>query len=191
MAENDERARVGRVLHDNLQQLLYGIQLKMALLAEEAATAKQEHLKAYADEAQHWIRDAVNTTRQLTVDLSPPLLSEDNLGDALEWLQSQMRELLFNVVKHARTDRVVVTAREIDDDGAPQLAIEVRDDGCGFEPNELAASGTGFGLAHVRGRLELFGGRLELESKPGAGTRATVYLPRTTASTDELAEAQA
>ena len=67
----------------------------------------------------------------------------------------------------------------------------MRDDGCGFEPNELAASGTGFGLAHVRGRLELFGGRLELESKPGAGTRATVYLPRTTASTDELAEAQA
>ncbi|MFU8814592.1 MAG: chemotaxis protein CheB [Pseudomonadales bacterium] len=210
-AEQDERARVGRILHDNLQQLLYGIQLKLALLGEEAATAGQGHLKEYADDAQHWIRDAVNTTRQLSIDLSPPLLSEDKLGDALEWLQSQMlelhqlhvelavddairlpdgglrvlllqsvRELLFNVVKHAHTDRAVVSAAEVANGHGPQLAIQVADQGHGFDPVSLddATDSSGFGLARMRGRLELFGGRLEVDSQPGAGTRVTIYLPQ-------------
>jgi len=216
MAEHDERARVGRVLHDSLQQLLYGIQLKMALLAEEAAAKGQDQLKGYADEARHWIGVAIDTTRQITVDLNPPLLGEDKLADGLEWLQTQMlelhqlkvelavgshirlpdpglrvllfqtvRELLLNVARHAGTKRAVITAREVGGDHGRLLAIEVRDDGGGFDPAVLDREDEprgGFGLRRLRDRLDLFGGRLDVDAQPGVGSRLTVYLPRSAVS---------
>jgi signal transduction histidine kinase len=90
-----------------------------------------------------------------------------------------VRELMFNVVKHAKTDKAVITAYEIDDEQGGLLAVEVKDEGCGFDPNALdtAEFRSGFGLARMRGRLGLFGGRLEIDSRPGAGARLTIFLP--------------
>jgi signal transduction histidine kinase len=110
----------------------------------------------------------------LSVDVggsAPPLGSHD-----LQVLLFQLvRELLFNIVKHAGVDRAFVAIRHDDD----HLTIEVRDDGVGFSPDALEAkqAAGGFGLYSVRERLPLFGGHLEIMSQPGEGTRAVITLP--------------
>ena len=87
-----------------------------------------------------------------------------------------LRELLFNVVKHAGTNRVTIELRDVDD----HLAIRVIDRGEGFDVEAAAARAEqdgGFGLFSVRERLSLIGGRMEIDSAPGAGTRITVHAP--------------
>jgi signal transduction histidine kinase len=204
MAEQEERRRLSQILHDDLQQFLYGIQLKLEFVRDGLQSNHWEGLLAHAQEAALWLQEAITMTRRLTVELSPPLLQGEGLSDALQWLAPQMadihglqveveaaqgfpldadmrvllfqiiRELLFNVVKHAGTDRASVTLRE----EAGQLVIQVSDEGRGFEVETLTAEPKeGFGLLSIRERLGLFGGRLQLTSRPGEGTRATVYLP--------------
>jgi two-component system CheB/CheR fusion protein len=162
------------------------------------------------------LADAVALTRRLSVYLSPPILYDEGLTQAIGWLVSQMRdqyglqiellakesfaipdpdlqvllyssvrELLFNVVKHARVSRAFVNLERSSD----ELVIEVRDEGVGFDPFSLspgAGSGgeengdgaqTGFGLPTLFHRLSLFDGRMEIASTPGAGTRVRITIP--------------
>jgi signal transduction histidine kinase len=203
MAEQEERHRLSQLLHDDLQQLLYGIQLRLDFVNEGLQSGQGEDLLAHAQEVSTWIEDAITITRRLTVDLSPPVLQGEGLTDALEWLAPQMaethglqvkleaehgflteeedmrvllfqiiRELLFNVVKHAETNRARVALRE----EAGQLVIQVSDMGRGFAPAGTDRS-QGFGLFNIRERLGLFGGRLKIDSKPGEGTQVTVTIP--------------
>ncbi len=202
VAEQEERQRVAQVLHDDLQQLLFGVQMQLAACLRSAEAADPEALAAEVRQADAWLDDAIETTRRLTVDISPPLLQGEGLAQALEWLVAQMetvhglrvevraerdlpipgdamrillfqvlRELLFNVVKHADTDRATVTLH--DGDG---LTITVADDGDGFDPSAVEG-GTGFGLFGARERLRFFGGRMEVEAAPGEGTRVRLHVP--------------
>jgi signal transduction histidine kinase len=89
-----------------------------------------------------------------------------------------VRELLFNVVKHAGVSnaRVIVTIQQLDS----EYRVEVIDQGVGFDPDQLLRSGVpwgGQGLINAHERLRLLGGRLKFESTPGIGTRAIVYMP--------------
>jgi signal transduction histidine kinase len=83
-----------------------------------------------------------------------------------------IQESLTNAAKHARAERVVVrvTAAEAED----SISVEVSDDGVGFDPEHR---GAGFGLIGMRERVELAGGRIEIDSAPGAGTAVRVSLP--------------
>lgn len=81
------------------------------------------------------------------------------------------RELLVNVVKHARAKTVFIGVHK---DGS-NLRIQIADDGIGFDP--LGVKRDGFGLFNVRERLKSLGGRLEIESEKNRGTRAVVVLP--------------
>jgi len=93
-----------------------------------------------------------------------------------------VRELLFNVVKHAGTDTAEIAVAE----DAGELVLEVSDQGRGFEqvgsPAERESTIGGFGLTQVHERLSLFGGRIDIESRPGQGTRASVRVPLNKAS---------
>ena len=85
------------------------------------------------------------------------------------------RELLTNVVKHARAQRVKVSVRKTPD----EIHVTVRDDGVGFNPAEVKGEDSKtvrFGLFSVREQLEYLGGCLIIESKPGRGTVATVII---------------
>jgi PAS domain S-box-containing protein len=206
MAEQEERSRISQVLHDDLQQQLHSVQMKLGMARQQAGRGNVEKAMQSMAEAESWITQAVQITRQLTVDLSPPILKSEGLAEALAWLVTQMREkhdlevtlvaddhprlpepmrvlifqivreLLFNVIKHAGVDRAVVDLRG-DADG---VIVTVRDEGRGFE-HEVAAKrmwhAGGFGLPSVRERLALFGGRMEIESAPGAGTCVALWLP--------------
>ena len=214
MVEQEERRRFAHILHDDLQQLLYGMEMKLGLIRADLEEAAQPRLVDDLDEARGWIAQALAMTRQLTVDLTPPVLESDGLVDALRWLQPHMRdlhgleveleaahrfhvldqdlrvllfqivrELLFNIKKHAGVEKAKVQLEEDDE----HLILRVSDDGCGFELEELTAREPegGFGLFSIRERLGLLGGSLELHSHPGEGTRATVRMPMKIVAGDE------
>jgi signal transduction histidine kinase len=87
-----------------------------------------------------------------------------------------VRELLINVVKHAQANKVRVSVRKVKDN----IRVDVEDDGVGFDPFEvmsMAAKKAEFGLFSVRERLEQLGGMIEINSKPGRGSKITMKAP--------------
>ena len=204
LAEQRERHRIAVVLHDHVQQLLFGIQIKLHLLPRTAP----DRIPDIAGEIGALVGEALQATRSLTVELSPPVLQGESLTAALRWLATQMadthglrvavtatgdgpplseerrvlvfqlvRELLFNVVKHAG----VGEARVAVDEGQDLLTVRVEDDGAGFPDPEGTGrtddGAGGFGLVSLRQRLGPLGGRLTVVSSPGGGTRVTIALP--------------
>jgi signal transduction histidine kinase len=178
----------------------------MTEVREAAVGCEQPDLANAAQAASDRLGEAIQLTRQLTVDLSPPVLQGEGLRDILRWLVVQMaqlnglhvtlraehafpmpnedlrvllyqiiRELLFNVRKHAATDQATVELQE----GEPgHLRIEVSDSGRGFDIAAAQALYTGgFGLFSVREHLQLFGGHLTIHSALGHGTRVTLDVP--------------
>ncbi|MGI9174605.1 MAG: chemotaxis protein CheB [Rhodothermales bacterium] len=211
LAEQRERRRIAQVLHDDLQQLLYGVQVKLQMLAKNSSEKTKEQQVAALEDL---IDRSIQTSRTLTVNLSPPVLEGEGLDQSVEWLALQMedvhglevdvetigsgkvpgrdlhvllfqliRELLFNVVKHAETSKAQVQLRSDDE----MLTILVKDEGRGFDPEtvpgpkglELTSGdlATGLGLFSIRERLRAVGGMLEIESAPGRGTHVTIRLP--------------
>jgi signal transduction histidine kinase len=84
------------------------------------------------------------------------------------------QEAVANVLKHAHADRINLTLRK----EPKKLTLNVRDNGCGFEPNGAFHSGNGhFGIMGMRERAERLGGELRLESSPGKGTLLDVLVP--------------
>ncbi len=202
-AEQRERRRIAEVLHGDLQQLLVGAKLLLSPLAQAGDLAARRACR----EATELILRAIQCSRSLTEELSPPVLHTGGLLPALEWLARWMgekhslavavqadgtakleshdttillfqaiRELLFNIVKHAHAQaaRVQISRQN------GHLQVIVSDEGVGFDPAQLWVVGRrsgGFGLFSIRERLELLGGCLEIESAPGKGSRFTLLAP--------------
>ena len=165
------------------------------------ASDKTAELQA---QAHTILDDAQALTRSLASELSPPSLASEDLTDTLRWLAvrkkkayqldvmvevdgpcevpdegirtlvyNALRELLFNVVKHAGTGRATVRAHR---DGGGVVVV-VEDDGHGFDSDAAGPSDGGLGLFSVRERIEMAGGRLDVDSEPGRGTRVTIRVP--------------
>jgi PAS domain S-box-containing protein len=205
-AEQAERRRISQTLHDDLQQTLYGVQMKVNLIQRDAAAGRYETIGRRAADASRYMSEAIDTTRRLTVDISPPVLKNEGLADALGWLVTQMqelygftvtvteedplrlkdedmrvllfqiiREVLFNAVKHSGTSEAHVTLCRPDE----HIRIIVEDRGRGFPPEALGNKTSGFGLQSARERLDLFDGRLYIESVPRQGTTIVIEAPDT------------
>lgn len=89
-----------------------------------------------------------------------------------------VKELLFNIVKHAGVTEAFVELTVLDNE---HLQVVVRDRGCGFEAEDCRigkAPGSGFGLMSLRERLEMLGGQFVIDSKPGSGVEAVIVAPR-------------
>jgi signal transduction histidine kinase len=195
---------VAQVIHDHLQQLLSLARINLDLARRQVrARSTQQRL----DELDGLIAEALGITRSLTAELSPAILHRSGLAAALRWLGRwyeerfalevsveaegdvqldhegrvtlfrAVRELLFNVVKHAQVARARVHLSQTVDGRA---RIVVRDEGAGFAPEILRATDAtaeGFGLFSVRERLDMLGGQLEVTSSPGLGTSITITGP--------------
>ena len=201
LAEQNERDRISQVLHDELQQELHAVQMWASALDDDNLSDDQNELLGNMRET---LDASLERTQTLAAELSPPPLDSPAFEDVLRWLALHVqdtygmdvelaledacrisevdmrtllfrlvRELLFNVVKHAEADRVRLRSRRREDG---HHVVEVIDDGKGFDPETLDQEG-GFGLYSVRNRLDMFDGHLELESAPGEGTHATIFLP--------------
>ncbi|MEU6238171.1 sensor histidine kinase [Kitasatospora sp. NPDC047058] len=188
-----ELERIERGLHDGAQARLVAMGMSMGA-AEQLVDTNPEAAKAILAEARATSATALAELRSLVRGINPPVLAERGLVDALRALAldssvevdvfSQVparperpvesavyfsvAELLANVAKHSRADRVKVELSY----AARMLTATVSDDGIGG-----AAASTGSGLSGIERRMAAFGGRLEIESPAGGPTRITVAVP--------------
>jgi len=198
-AQELERGRLARELHDETGQALTSILLGLKALEEKLDDAGP---RASVAELRELVVATLQDVRRLAVELRPSALDDFGLVAALERLTASIseqtgikidfepaltterlpeevetalyrivQESLTNVVKHAKARNVsVLLTRK---DGAVKAVIE--DDGRGFEPAERI--GEGFGLVGMSERLALLGGRLEIESSEEAGTTIAAEVP--------------
>jgi PAS domain S-box-containing protein len=203
MSEERERRRMAEYLHNYIGQTLALCKIKLGTPPESAS---DESRKRHTDEIRALLDQMIHDTQSLTFDLSPPVLYELGFEDAIEWLTDQMqgqhntvfsfqtdgqpkplgsdirvllfhavRELLVNTVKHAKAQEVTVSLERQDS----QIIIRVEDDGTGFDraADRSRDSKGGFGLFNIRERIAYFGGRMDIESGNGFGTRVTLSAP--------------
>jgi CheY-like chemotaxis protein/anti-sigma regulatory factor (Ser/Thr protein kinase) len=126
-----------------------------------------------------WLADWARSRYGLEVKVSADPRADSDRKDIRTLLFGSVRELLFNVVKHANVDRVTV---DLVLDPNDTLSITVTDEGLGFDPLELheraKVNQVGWGLFSIRERLTLLGGRFDIESAPGHGTTFRLIAPR-------------
>ncbi|MFB9834582.1 sensor histidine kinase [Actinoallomurus acaciae] len=204
----DERQRMAREIHDTLAQGLTGIitQLQAAEQAGEDAADWRRHVTAATGLARESLTEARRSVHALRPEpLETARLSEALTGVAGRWsalhglavevtttgtarpmerevevaLLRTAQEALANVARHAGATRVGVTLSYMEN----EVALDVRDDGRGFDPAEVPADGArgetggGFGLIAMRQRIEGLAGTLQVESEPGLGTGVSACVP--------------
>jgi signal transduction histidine kinase/ActR/RegA family two-component response regulator len=204
LTEYRERNHLAMELHDYLAQMLVVGRLKIGQARHQTASVDPSLVKLI-DDLDDIFSKSLDYTRTLMAQLRPLTLRESGLPVALKRLGEQMvkhglsvevhashdyvalpddqamllyqsvRELLLNVVKHARTDHAKVLMSFSEDD---TLTLTVQDQGLGFDVGLLRAKtgGQHFGLLSVLERMEAMGGSFEADSGPGRGTRITLRL---------------
>jgi signal transduction histidine kinase len=197
-AQELERRRLARELHDETGQALMSILLGLKALEERL----DPDARAATEELRKLVVSTLQDVRRLAVELRPSALDDFGLVAALERLAASfaeqtgisvdfqtaladerlpgevetalyriVQESLTNVVKHARARRVSILLARVN--GAVKAVVE--DDGQGFDPAEQ--TGDGYGLVGMRERLSLLGGRLEVESGRDGGTTVAAEVP--------------
>jgi two-component system sensor histidine kinase UhpB len=206
MAQEEERKRLARELHDETVQALIALGQRIEM-AQKALDKDPEKARQRLVELSALARETQEEVRRFSRALRPLYLEDLGFVPALEMLAQEVerqhglavsvqtegvlrrlapdlelaayriaQEGLSNVVRHAQAKTACLNVTFTE----AELILRIKDDGRGFEPPlnpaELAHNGH-FGLMGIRERALLFGGRLEARSRPGAGTTLTVFLP--------------
>jgi two-component system, NarL family, sensor histidine kinase DevS len=198
-AQEAERARLARELHDETGQALTSILLGLKSMEERV---ESDEGRSAASELRELVVSTLQDVRRLAVELRPAALDDFGLVPALERLRDTVseqsaisvdvqsslgdrrlpadvetmlyrtvQEALTNVVKHADASRVTVRLGH----GDGTVVLTVQDDGRGFDPR--SARDGGLGLTGMRERAALLGGRFTLEASEGAGTMLKAVIP--------------
>lgn len=203
--EEEARRRIARELHDGVGQNLVALMRQLDTIGAQLpanATEGRDGLRRLRELAQVTLDD----TRSLSRLLRPQILDDLGLDAALRWLARSIdgmrvdldlpeelpvlddetstllfrvsQEALSNAARHARASRVVIaiTVRP----GGSSLRMDIRDDGRGCDVEKALAAGregNGGGLGGIRDRVDLFDGRLSLQSEPGQGFNICIELP--------------
>jgi signal transduction histidine kinase len=205
-----ERSRLARDLHDSVSQAIFGISLgakSMERLAVDDPSRVLEPLPYVINLANA----ALTEMRALIFELRPESLEQEGLLSALQKQSAAMSarhnlrvveqftarepaislnikealyriamESMHNIVKYARAQTVTLSLHEDSD----SVRLEVRDDGIGFEPDQVPAGH--FGLKSMRERVAELNGRIDIESSSGGGTRIAVQISKQHASRPAL-----
>jgi PAS domain S-box-containing protein len=202
LVEERQRRKLAADLHDNIGQTLALAQIRLKAAQSTVEGKGQRDLA----EGIKLIGVALTDTRELTFELSPPVLYDLGLPAAVAWLGDQLesqhhlrvlveadqpfekvedetagllfravRELLTNVVKHAKVSEASVSVHRKNG----LLIVVVADQGAGFDPGRLKnyEAAKGFGLFSVREQMTRLGGTFEATSSPEHGTRITLAVP--------------
>lgn len=201
-AAEEERRRIARELHDDTAQRLAAILLRLRLLSAERTGPDRDRL---VEEVRSELREAAEAVRRIARGLRPPALEDAGVGTAIRAhvrarlaeggpeakldldpvddvldeesklvLYRIVQEALSNVLRHAEASRVGIRVEVT----GQRVVAQVRDDGCGFDPQfRPGEDGRGLGLMGMRERATLVGGRVFVESAPGAGTCIRVEIP--------------
>ncbi len=194
-AQDEERRRIERNIHDGAQQQLVALTVRLRL-ADSLVDRSPEKTHEMLAQLQAQTNDALEDLRDLARGIYPPLLADKGLPAALEaqarksavpttvdadgvgrfgaeveaTLYFCVLEALTNVAKYARATSARVELSVADG----YVAFEVTDDGDGFDPNTV---GYGTGLQGMADRLEAMGGTLRVASAPGGGTTVAGHVP--------------
>ena len=213
-AQENERKEISRELHDVIAQTLTGISLRLSALAKDAAR-NTKGLDNNIAQTQAMVVKSVAIVHQFARELRPAVLDDLGLIPALhtflkafsdrtgikahltafagvENLSPSRRTVLFrvaqealtNVGRHAHAHRVDVTI----ENRADGILLRIKDDGRSFKVDQVlnSRSNKRLGLLGMRERLEMVGGRLTIESSPGAGTTIQALVPRPTTGAREV-----
>ena len=202
--EERERAKIAEDLHDHVGQTLAMAKVKLQELGKSGANIDAARLDeidglinqaiSYSRsmifeispnallelgfiEAIEWLVEHIHNKHGLDIKYSHCEQTGPMDGNTGIVLFKAVRELLMNIVKHARTDKAEVT---VANDGDCVRAT-VSDKGCGFDPADLNASGKGrirFGLFNLQQRIINAGGAVEIDSSAGRGTRVSIAMPK-------------
>ena len=203
-AQEDERKRVARELHDETSQTLaaLGIGVDMAIAACSPEINGRTHRRL--EDVRRLVDRMHHELHRLIVNLRPSVLDDLGLAAAIQWFAERqlasvsvrcelefdtrlpseietaifraVQEAIVNIARHAHAETVLIQGAI--ENGA--LTVEIEDDGDGFKPEEVVQahdSLRGVGLLGMRERLEILGGKLTIDSAPGAGTRVVMTLP--------------
>jgi signal transduction histidine kinase len=203
-AQEEERKRIARELHDQTCQSLAALGMRAeAALRVGSSLAQREGLT----EARALAQRMLDEVHRVIFDLRPAVLDDLGLVPAIRWLGDRhlrpqgigvrcefsgldarlpaetetalfraVQEAVVNVARHARAQNVLIQASR----QGEAVEIEIEDDGQGFDASALAAadpSGRGLGLLGIRERLDLLGGTAEIDSAPGLGARILLRAP--------------
>jgi signal transduction histidine kinase len=200
-AAEEERRRIARELHDETAQALAAVLMNLTVLqkrlGEDPATNEVAVLRGR-------VTEIVEGVRRIARGLRPPELEDVGLAAALRSFVRERfepglvaidldgsetrlspeqglvvyriaQEALANAVRHSKADRVRIAMHESSD--RSEVVLEVEDDGVGFDLEKPVEPGAGLGLIGMEERAQIAGGRLEFETRPGAGTKVRVWIP--------------
>jgi PAS domain S-box-containing protein len=202
LAEERERRRIATEVHDLIGQNLAFAKLKLATLLDSSSGSAREaveEVNRLVDEAirdsrflvselgapvlyelglvpaVEWLTQQTQKRHGITIDCEDDGQPKPLRDDVRILLFQAVRELLSNVVRHAKAQRTKVSITKNHD----RIQIDVEDDGVGFTPGETITGGDEniFGLFSIRERLEPLGGYMKVSSEPGHGTHVTIMGP--------------
>lgn len=204
-AQEDERKRISRDLHDRVAQTMLAVNAKLEVLRKDA-TVNLAGLKKTLTGTQRLLDQSLSAVHHFAREMRPPLLDDLGLAPAvlsfatdftkrtrvpirftafagIESLDADKRTVLYrivqealaNVAKHAKAARVNVTIKKVGD----TVRLEIHDDGRSFRVERALHSGkiTRLGLLGMRERTEMVGGRFSIDSTPGQGTTVRAEIP--------------
>lgn len=201
-AQEAERKRLARELHDGVIQSLSSMRLQLQMLARQTDSIDRSTADSIRQMADTTL-GAINDVRRVSRDLHPAVLENRDLGDALVLLGKRLQaessvpirvidrcrgelsrrakhhlyrifqEAVRNAIRHAAARQIEVRLENRDD----ALVLEIRDDGRGFDVQTVRAAGSGLGLISLYERAQLLGGSTQITAQHDGGTTVLVRIP--------------
>jgi len=198
--EERERRRMATYLHDYIGHTLALCKLKLAEIPDAAVNEKLGEVEGLINEtinnsrsftfelsppvlssfqledAIEWLVEHFQETHNLLISYEKGSLSVHLPDDLRSFLYYTVRELLVNVVKHAKAKSAEVALRQVEN----KIEIRVRDEGCGFDPASVDPKMrrvAGFGLFNLQERVTHYGGTVNIQSHAGVGTTISIVVP--------------
>ncbi len=204
-AQEEERLRIARELHDGICQTLSGMKLKAESIEEEAANIDSSFSRKLHDFNKQY-EGVIDEIRRMSTNLRPSALDDFGFGVAVNLLAREFKamhkvsvnlaidesieldpqteiafyritqESLTNIAKYAQAAHVRILLKEYEG----KIMLKISDDGKGFNPAEVSIRKDpyqGFGLIGMRDRAEMLGGDFSVESESGHGTTITITIP--------------
>jgi two-component system sensor histidine kinase UhpB len=205
-AQENERRRISRELHDEIGQALYAIKLNLEMVDKDLPHTTPV-IRGRLGEAKSLSSQTLTAMRQLSLDLRPTMLDDLGLIPTLRWyvqnfskrlgiasnfetmgleekLSPQIetafyrivQESLNNIAKHAQADRVEISLVKRDS----RIYASIQDNGKGFDLERILypeSPERGFGIVGIQERVSLLGGQMDIQTKPGFGTLISIEIP--------------
>lgn len=201
-AEENERQRIAKELHDGIGQLLSAVKLNFSNI-ESLPEMQRSSVKPLLKNAIDLVDDSVNEIRTISHNMMPNALIKTGLATAVREFLNRiasdklkielnvhginsrldkttesilfrvLQEIITNIIKHAQASFVQIQLINHES----ELTLMVEDNGVGFDPDKV--SGSGIGLKNIQSRIEYLNGSLHIDSQKGKGTTITIEIPLT------------